>query len=165
MRYQHRFIVEAPLTEVAAFHRRSASMAAITPPPIIVNIHDAPVLLESGDEMRFTMWLGPFPIQWHAQIDDVTPNGFIDRQLAGPFTMWEHHHRFEEIDETKTAVIDEVRAELSDNWFWKVVGWGMWSNMALLFAFRGWKTKRLLKKNPKANEHKAHRPVEQLPER
>lgn len=151
MHYNHRFEVAAPHQQVVAFHRRSASMGAITPPPVIVRVHEAPELLTEGDEMRFTLWLGPLPLHWHARIEDTTEMGFLDRQLSGPFKRWDHRHRFEVIDEQNTAVIDEITAELSANWFWKIVGMGMWLNLPLLFAFRAWKTKRLLSGAQAAN--------------
>lgn len=143
MQYNHRFNVNAPLAVVDDFHRQSASMGAITPPPIIVRVHHAPTVLADGDEMAFTMWLGPLPIRWLAQIETL-PDGFIDRQRQGPFASWVHRHTFEAVNGTTTAVIDQVTAELSSHWFWKIVGGGMWFGLPLLFAFRGWKTKRLL---------------------
>lgn len=146
MIYRHQFTVKAPLQDIVAFHRQSTSMGAITPPPVIVRIHSAPVELSDGDEMQFTLWLGPLPINWHARIESVSEMGFVDRQLNGPFTTWEHHHIFEAIDEEQTVVIDEVTAVLSPNWFWKAVGMGMWLNLPFLFAYRGWKTRRLLEK-------------------
>ena len=156
MKYQHRFVVQAPLATVTDFHRQSASMGAITPPPVIVRVHDAPPLLDDGDEMAFTLWLGPLPIPWRARIEMLPGNGFIDRQISGPFAKWEHRHTFESVNkeqskEESTVVLDEVNAELSNNWFWKVVGVGMWLTMPLLFAFRGWKTRQILEGAPKGN--------------
>ncbi|MCB0108870.1 MAG: hypothetical protein KDE53_23275 [Caldilineaceae bacterium] len=162
MRYHHRFAVNAPLDAVVEFHRQSSSMAAITPPPIIVRLHKAPAQLADGDQMAFTMWLGPLPIRWLAQIETIPGPGFIDRQLEGPFAKWEHRHTFERINATTTAVIDEVTAELSEAWFWKTVGLGMWISMPILFAFRSWKTKRLLEKAPvgaSASSSSSHRPA------
>ncbi len=166
MNYQHRFVVNAPLTTVTEFHRQSASMGAITPPPIIVRIHDAPSLLNDGDEMAFTLWLGPLPISWRARIEVLPGGGFIDRQISGPFAKWEHRHMFEpihkaqvtskeQIQEESTVVIDEVNAELSNNWFWKLVGGGMWLTLPLLFAFRGWKSRRLLEGAPTGSANPA----------
>jgi ligand-binding SRPBCC domain-containing protein len=149
MHYHHRFEVKAPLAMVADFHRQSASMGAITPPPVIVRIQQAPPILDDGDEMAFTLWLGPLPIRWRARIEMLPGSGFIDRQLSGPFTTWVHRHTFEPIDETTTAVIDDVTAELSEQWLWKVVGLNMWLTLPLLFAFRGWKTRQLLEQQAK----------------
>jgi len=142
--FNHRFQVNAPLEDVVEFHRQSASMGAITPPPVIVRVHKAPPILAEGDIMDFTLWVGPLPIHWVARIEDVTPHGFLDRQIQGPFARWEHRHIFQPVDAETTAVIDNVRAEFSDNLFWRMVGTGMWLTMRVLFAFRAWKTKRLL---------------------
>ena len=146
MNYTHKFVVDAPIADVIDFHSRSSSMGAITPPPIIAKVHSAPEILQDGDEMDFTLWLGPFPIRWLARIETVSPTSFIDEQLSGPFAKWEHQHTFVERDDGKTEVHDEINAELKSNLFWKFLGLGMWSNMSILFAFRGWKTRRILKK-------------------
>jgi ligand-binding SRPBCC domain-containing protein len=148
MRFQHRFRVQAPLVVVTAFHRQSASMGAITPPPVIVRVHQAPAILNNHDEMAFTLWLGPLPIHWLARIEEVTPTGFVDRQLRGPFQQWVHRHTFRAITPAVTEVIDEIELTLADHWLWKLVGWGMYLNLPLLFAYRAWQTKRLA---PKAN--------------
>lgn len=144
MNYYHRFTVKAPLATVAAFHSQSASMGAITPPPVIVQMHRAPPLLAEGDTMAFTMWLGPLPIRWVAGIEQVTPISFVDRQLRGPFTKWVHHHTFMPITATTTAVIDHVEAVVNAHGIWRWVGLGMWLNLPILFAYRAWQTKRLL---------------------
>ena len=146
MQYKHSFIIQAPLRQVADFHFRSASMGAITPPPIIVKVHSAPPRLEEGDEMDFTLWLGPLPIHWVAHIEDVSETGFADRQLSGPFDRWVHRHTFVPMDEQTTKVLDEIDFSLKSNPLWKLIGLGMWSNLPFLFAYRGWRTKRLLEK-------------------
>lgn len=144
MRYQHRFTVEAPLATVVDFHSHSASMGAITPPPIIVRLHAAPALLREGDRMDFTMWLGPLPVHWVAQIEQVTPTSFVDRQVSGPFAHWEHRHSFVPVDSQRTMVVDEVTASLHPNLFWRAVGMSMWLGLPILFAYRGWQTRRKL---------------------
>lgn len=125
MNYTHRFEVRAPLAQVAEFHHRAASMVAITPPPIVVRIHRSPVVLEEGDEMDFTMWLGPLPLRWLARIENVSTNGFIDRQLHGPFAEWVHRHTFIPVDEQMTAVIDEIDMRLRAHPVWGLVGIGL----------------------------------------
>ena len=145
MKYQHRFQVRAPMAVVADFHAQSASMGAITPPPIVVTVHRAPVRLTDGDEMDFTLWLGPLPVHWIAQIEDAGPVGFTDRQVCGPFAKWIHCHRFVVVDESVTEVLDEIELNLRPHWVWGLVGLGMWLSLPLLFAYRGWKTRRLLK--------------------
>lgn len=146
MHYKHTFTVKAPLAEVREFHTHSSSMGAITPPPIVARVHAAPEQLQEGDRMDFTLWLGPFPIHWLAKIEDVTETSFADRQLQGPFAQWVHRHTFVPLTATTTEVVDEITYALKANLFWKLVGLGMSSNLPLLFAYRGWKTRRLLEK-------------------
>lgn len=148
MKYQHHFRLQVPIAKVATFHARSESMTAITPPPILVQVHHAPAILSNGDDMSFTLWLGPLPIHWLARIENITPNGFVDRQIEGPFESWAHHHRFLEIDDSTTEVVDEIEARLSPHPFWKFIGWNMWLGLPVLFAFRAWKTKCLLERTP-----------------
>jgi ligand-binding SRPBCC domain-containing protein len=144
MRFHHRFTVAAPLSVVRDFHSRSASMGAITPPPVIVQVHHAPEQLAEGDEMDFTMWLGPLPIRWRARIEQVTPVSFVDRQIEGPFAQWVHLHSFAPLDERRTEVVDDLEIKTSSHRFWRLVGWGMQLNLPVLFAYRQWKTRRLL---------------------
>lgn len=146
MKFERTFEVNAPLAAVAEFHSKASSMAAITPPPVMVQIHEAPPQLNSGDEMEFTLWT-PFPIRWRAAIDDVGPNGFTDRQLSGPFQTWEHRHQFEAVDEHTTQVIDTIQGQLRSHPLWGPVGLGMWLSLPMLFFYRRWQTKRLLEKN------------------
>ena len=144
MIYRHHFQINAPQSRVAAFHSRAASMAAITPPPILVQIQSAPEVLRDGDEMNFTMWLGPFPIHWLARIEAVSAAGFSDRQVRGPFAAWLHRHTFVAADEQTTEVLDEVTYRLSTHPLWMMVGLGMVLGLPLLFAYRQWKTRRIL---------------------
>ena len=145
MIFVNSFQINVPLEQVAEFHSRSANMAAITPPPVIVRIHDAPERLNEGDQMSFTLWIGPFPVHWQARITDVSKNGFIDQQISGPFEKWEHHQRFKAIDENRSKVSDEVHITLSKQPLKYLIGLGMALSLPLLLTYRGWKTRRLLK--------------------
>jgi len=144
MRYQHRFRVRAPIAAVADFHSRADSMVAITPPLVPIQMEHTPARLSGGDEMAFTMWVGPLPVRWRARIDQTSPAGFSDRQLQGPFRHWLHHHTFVPLDEQTTEVVDQVEAGLRPHPLWGPLGLAMWLGLPLLFAYRGWKTRRLL---------------------
>jgi ligand-binding SRPBCC domain-containing protein len=146
MKYQHQFRVNAPVAEVREFHARSSSMGAITPPPVLVRLHRAPLTLDEGDQMEFTLWLGLLPIHWLACIEEVTAGGFVDRQLRGPFRRWVHRHRFIPSGERETEIRDEVELELFSHPLQALIGFGMWLSLPLLFAFRGWKTRRILER-------------------
>jgi ligand-binding SRPBCC domain-containing protein len=94
--------------------------------------------------MAFTMWLGPLPVKWRAYISQLTSEGFADHQMEGPFRYWIHQHKFVQVDEQHTKVFDTVHAGLKWNLVWAPVGLAMWLGLPLLFAYRGWKTRRIL---------------------
>ena len=98
--------------------------------------------------MDFTLWFGPLPIRWSASIEDVSQTGFTDRQLSGPFGAWVHRHSFVRLDDETTEVIDAITLRLKPHPLWGPVGLGFVLGLPVLFAFRGWKTRRLLEKRP-----------------
>ena len=146
MHYYHRFVVNAPLEAVREFHSRSASMGAITPPPIIVQVHEAPAVLSEGSAMRFTLWMGPLPLRWHARMSDVGQGGFVATMDRGPFKIWRHEHRFVAIDAQRTEVLDSLHIEPSANWFWWTVGKSMILGLPLLFGWRALRTRQILER-------------------
>lgn len=144
MKFSRRFRVRATVAEVAAFHSASSVLKAITPPFVVMRVHAAPAMMGEGDEMDFTMWLGPLPIRWVARIEQVTDASFVDRQVRGPFGAWVHTHSFVRIDDHTTEVRDDIEATFGGGWFQRVKAALMWFGLPVLFAFRGWKTRRLL---------------------
>jgi ligand-binding SRPBCC domain-containing protein len=121
-------------------------MAAITPPPIRVHLQRVPTTLSGGGEMEFTLWFGPLPIHWAARIEDVSESGFTDCLLAGPFAQWVHRHSFVRVDDHTTEVIDQISLQLKPHPYWGPVGLGFRIGLPALFAYRAWKTRRLLEK-------------------
>lgn len=143
--YRHTFTVNASLDAVADFHRSTAALRQLSPPPMIVQFHQIEPMAD-GSVSDFTMWLGPLPIRWVAVHSDVTPrHGFVDSQQRGPFRSWVHRHTFREIDANRIEVVDEVSAEPGNP-----ISWFMWLNLPILFAFRGWKTRRVLERRAAA---------------
>ena len=143
MKYQHTFHVDAPISAVFDFHQQPAALQAITPPPLRVRLDPGPLRLGEGDEMAFVLLLGLLPIRWQARIQDVTPTGFTDCQIAGPFSMWEHRHIFTQHG-TGTLITDQIQASFKPGFLPGMVGRMMWLGLPVLFAFRGWKTRRIL---------------------
>lgn len=58
----------------------------------------------------------PVRISWDAEIVQFEANhSFCDRQLRGPFTFWQHNHRFLSLDRTGpgvTVLTDEIEYDL-----------------------------------------------------
>ena len=104
------FTVCAPKEAVTALHSDSQALRKLTPPPLLVTIHRIEPLSE-GSELEFTIWIGPFPLRWHAIHRNVNKDGFTDIQLSGPMRKWEHTHLFTAHNNSKTVVSEHIEYE------------------------------------------------------
>lgn len=151
MKYRRSFIAAAPLDEVEAFHRSVESFRRLVPPGAPFRIHRADEPLEPGGRMDFTMWLGPIPVRWEANLEPLPEGlgglddrGFVDRQARGPFRSWVHEHRFTPLGPKHTRVTDEIEARLRLHPVWGPIGLAIWLGLPILFRFRARRTKRSL---------------------
>ena len=145
-RFTHRIRVKAPLGKVAAFHHDTRALKRLTPPPVIVQLHEFEPLGENS-RADFTLWMGPLPVRWNAVHSAVEPGrGFTDTQIKGPFKSWVHRHSFHPIDESHTEVLDEIQAEPGSHWLWGSVSRFMWLSLPVLFDHRERVTKAALEK-------------------
>lgn len=151
MEFKSQFTVRATIESVRTFHHSASSLRAITPPIIPMTSVEAPDPLTDGAELAFTLWMGPIPVRWTAQIEDSQPHGFVDRQLNGPFASWSHEHSFIPIDERSTRVDDHVTYQLKSNPVWWLLGGSMALGLPLLFRYRAYKTKQILEKESRQN--------------
>ncbi|MBD0290075.1 MAG: SRPBCC family protein [Thermoleophilia bacterium] len=102
-------LVPRPRDEVFAFFSDPANLEAITPPWLRFRIVEAPARLEQGSLLRYRLSLFRVPIRWRTEISVWRPpRSFTDVQLAGPYPLWEHTHRFVAVG-AATEVYDHVR--------------------------------------------------------
>lgn len=113
--FHHAFIVDAPLSVVAAFHHNTGVLEQLTPFPIIARVHQFEPMA-NGSQARFTLWFGPLPVRWHAIHSDVSAEGFTDTQVSGPLRSWVHRHQFVAIDSATTRVEDHIIYEHDAGW-------------------------------------------------
>lgn len=144
MNFERSFELRASLAKVRQFHARAASLVALTPPFMPMRLDASPTVLQAGDTMRFHVWLGPLPIRWTAHIEQAGPKSFTDRQTDGPFAEWVHRHAFESISSDRSRVLDSITARLRPHPIWGPIGLMMWIGLPWLFAYRRWKTRRIL---------------------
>ena len=95
---------------------------------------------------NFTIWLGLIPLRWEAVHTNVSQQGFTDTQVKGPFQYWVHRHIFTVISRDSTEVIDEVSAVYAQGLFWGLITRLMWLGMPVLFAYRGWRTRKSIER-------------------
>ncbi|MDQ4081753.1 MAG: SRPBCC family protein [Actinomycetota bacterium] len=102
-------VVRRPPGDVFAFFADPWNLEAITPAWLRFRIVEAPAELARGSLLRYRLRLFGVPIGWRTEIADWRPpRSFTDVQLAGPYPLWEHTHRFTPVADG-TKVYDHVR--------------------------------------------------------
>ncbi len=102
-----------PPTDVFDWHLRPGALERLTPPWA-----DMRVLERSGgpaDQGRVLIQVrrGPLSMKWDVQHTDYEYGRlFRDVQRSGPFSEWNHAHRFEDAEAGGTRYIDQVQWEL-----------------------------------------------------
>jgi len=148
-RFQYITEVAAPLQNVIDFYWNPRALKTLTPPPIIVQFHMVQPMRE-GSVVDFSLWFGLMPVRWVAVHHDIEPQaGFTDSMMRGPFEAWVHQHRFEKVDANRTRILDTIDALPGTPPFWGPISKFMWRNLPTLFAYRSWRTRRVLEKRRK----------------
>lgn len=96
--------------EVFAFFADVANLGLITPPWLHFRmVTSQPVTLRPGALIDYRLRVHGIPLRWRTEIKVWEPPcRFVDRQLRGPYRLWEHEHTFEEVD-GGTLCRDHVR--------------------------------------------------------
>lgn len=95
-------LLKAPLDTVWDFFSSASNLARITPPEmdfkILGNVQgDIYEGMLINYRVRPLFGIGVF---WQTEISEVKkPHEFTDRQLKGPYSMWEHTHTFNRTDQ------------------------------------------------------------------
>ncbi len=108
----------APRGDVFLFFADPANLEALTPSWLSFEML-TPRPLPSGEGALFDyrVQVRGLPIRWRTLIETFIPGErFVDRQIAGPYALWHHTHRFEDLPDGGTRMTDQVRYR---------VGWGI----------------------------------------
>lgn len=105
--------LDAPLDRVFAFFSDPENLELITPPSLRFRvIGQTPIEMRRGTKIDYRLELHGFPMRWQSEIPVWDPpHRFVDRQLRGPYRLWEHDHRFEATD-SGTRCVDLVTFEV-----------------------------------------------------
>jgi len=84
-----------PIEEVFSFFSRPENLQVITPSWLDFRVIEAPDELEAGALIRYRLRWRRWPIRWTTEFTVWNPpHGFVDRQLSGPYALWNHEHSF-----------------------------------------------------------------------
>lgn len=102
--------VQRPLTKVFEFFSDAHNLESITPPWVhfkILNVSTPAI--QQGTLIDYSLRIHGVPVQWRTQIDEWNPpHQFVDHQLKGPYSKWDHTHSFQEA-QGGTLMVDRVR--------------------------------------------------------
>ena len=129
----------APRGEVFAFFADPANLEALTPPWLRFEVlTPRPLPRGEGALFDYRIRVRGLPLRWRTLIETFVPGEhFTDRQIAGPYALWHHTHRFEDLPNGGTRMTDTVRYRLG----WGVLGYlvtALWvrRDIQRIFEFR-----------------------------
>jgi ligand-binding SRPBCC domain-containing protein len=92
--------VELPVSaaEVFDWHEQPGALQALTPPWEKVRVQSMSDGIRSGSRVILRARVGPVWTTWEMEHHGyVAGREFNDRMIRGPFSLWEHRHRFEDL--------------------------------------------------------------------
>jgi ligand-binding SRPBCC domain-containing protein len=102
-------VVPVEIDDAFAFFSAARNLEAITPPWLRFEVLRAPEPLGYGSLIQYRLELFRIPVHWLTRIATwQPPRSFEDEQLAGPYPLWEHTHRFVPVA-GGTEIYDHVR--------------------------------------------------------
>jgi ligand-binding SRPBCC domain-containing protein len=102
-------IINKSLSEVFEFFSKAENLNKLTPPKVHFTIlTPLPIPMFPGQIIKYRIKLFGIPFFWKTEITAWNPPfKFEDKQLSGPYVIWNHQHLFKEVD-GKTEMTDIV---------------------------------------------------------
>jgi ligand-binding SRPBCC domain-containing protein len=85
--------------ELFPFFADAYNLEAITPPWLrFAVLTPAPIEMRAGSLIDYALRLHGVSLRWRTEIAVWEPPvRFVDRQVSGPYALWEHEHRFRDV--------------------------------------------------------------------
>lgn len=97
--YEKSTVMNTTLEKMQGFHQSEDAFSKLIPPPMIGQIREDNRSSNTEGDLKFTLWMGPIPIKWHARHEaGPTETSFADLMVSGPMAYWRHEHIFEVVE-------------------------------------------------------------------
>ena len=100
-----------PVQELFSWHARVGAFERLNPPwnPVTVTSPHTNGI-NDGSEIEIAVGPPPLSLRWRIRHSGFQENArFIDTQISGPFSFWEHTHNFSSISESSSQLFDDIR--------------------------------------------------------
>ncbi|MGB7341823.1 MAG: hypothetical protein WBC91_23195 [Phototrophicaceae bacterium] len=96
--YEKSSVMATTMEKMQAFHESQDAFSKLVPPPMIAQLREDNRTSNTEGDLKFTLWMGPIPIKWHAQHQaGPIDTSFADLMVDGPMEYWRHEHIFEAV--------------------------------------------------------------------
>jgi ligand-binding SRPBCC domain-containing protein len=110
--FQRSVLLDAPVTEVYAFHENPRNITKISPASLRINSIECSVPAHAGDEFRLSVSQFGIALEWVGVWEAAVPGShLVDGARKSPFRHWRHHHLFQ-AEGNKTIMTDRVEYAL-----------------------------------------------------
>ena len=106
--------VEVPIERAFDFYGDTLNLEPMTPPWLHFEVTTpGEVTMRPGTLLDYRLRLHGVPVRWQTRIETWEPPArFLDTQVKGPYSLWEHTHLFEKDGDVATVIHDRVRYAL-----------------------------------------------------
>ena len=141
--FEWRSIMPVSADELYAYHARPGAFERLAPPWQKLRVVEQSGGMRDGGRLVFEYGVGPVKRRWAAEMTGhIEGRQFVDRQAEGPFSHWEHTHRFVPIDGQSSELLDHVEFSLPVGKVTDLFGEGAADKaLARVFRFRHERTR------------------------
>ena len=101
-----------PIQPLRDFHASPEAIRILTPPGTLQKLTGDLGPLHEGQQLTLYVKKMGLTLPWHARNESVSPEGFTDRMISGPFAVWKHHHHFVNLGLYGSQLVDEIYFQL-----------------------------------------------------
>ncbi|MEI6376521.1 MAG: SRPBCC family protein [bacterium] len=93
--FERSVLLDAPASEVYAFHEDPRNITKISPPSLKVERVECSVPAKVGEEFRLRVSQFGLPLEWIGIWEEAAPDSrLVDGARKSPFRHWRHQHLF-----------------------------------------------------------------------